>query len=92
LASYARDRTYAKQCAYLEIPKANIGQHILLDGEIVMRLMLGAIDCSLELFTAVDDWIAQNWTLKERRQRRARRPAFRGGKVTTIASALMDWV
>jgi hypothetical protein len=69
-----------------------IGQHILLDGEIVMRLMLGAIDCSLELFTAVDDWIAQNWTLKERRQRRARRPAFRGGTVTTIASALMDWV
>ena len=52
-----------------------------------MRLMLRAIDCSLELFTAVDDWIAQNWTLKERRQRRARRPAFRGGTVTTIASA-----
>jgi hypothetical protein len=54
------DSEYVKKAKYLSsLPKAQIGQHILLDGDIVVRLLKPAISAANQLLIAVDDWLAK---------------------------------
>jgi hypothetical protein len=55
------DQTYYDKSKYLTvIPKAEIGDPILLNGSRVSALMLATIVTSSELLKAVDDWIWAN--------------------------------
>ena len=55
------DSEYIRKTKFLgSIPKAEIGQHILLDGDVVVRLLKPAISAANQLLIAVDDWLAKS--------------------------------
>jgi hypothetical protein len=54
------DSEYLKKMKALSsLPKVEIGQHILLNGDIVVRLLKPAITTANQLLIAVDDWLAK---------------------------------
>ena len=54
------DGEYVKKTEFLNaLPKATAGQHLLLDGEIVVRLLKPAISAANQLLVAVDDWLVK---------------------------------
>jgi hypothetical protein len=54
------DSEYIKKTKFLSsIPTATVGQHLLLDGEVVVRLLKPAITAANQLFIAVDNWLAK---------------------------------
>jgi len=54
------DREYKKRTSYLKIPDAELGESILLDGQLTMDMMISVIQASFHLIGAVDKWIAEN--------------------------------
>lgn len=54
------DQQYVKQCSFLDIPKAELGQPVLLDGDSVAKLIKGAFDSSKALLIGVDEWLQEN--------------------------------
>jgi hypothetical protein len=55
------DSEYVRKTKFLSsIPKAEIGQHILFDGDVVVRLLKPAISAANQLLIAVDDWLAKS--------------------------------
>jgi hypothetical protein len=54
------DREYLKRADTLNIPVAEVGKPILLDGNLVMEMMISVISGSNRLIVGVDDWIATN--------------------------------
>jgi hypothetical protein len=54
------DREYLKRADTLKIPTAEIGEPILLDGNLTMELMISVIKGSFHLIVGVDEWIASN--------------------------------
>lgn len=55
------DSEYVRKTKFLSsIPKAEIGQHILLDGDVVVRLLKPAISAANQLLIAVDNWLAKS--------------------------------
>ena len=55
------DSEYIRKIKFLSsIPKAEIGQHILLDGDVVVGLLKPAISAANQLLIAVDDWLANS--------------------------------
>ena len=55
------DSEYVRKTKFLSsIPKAETGQHILLDGDVVVRLLKPAISAANQLLIAVDDWLAKS--------------------------------
>lgn len=54
------DAEYVQKTKFLStLPKASVGQHLLLDGEIVVRLLKPSISAANQLFIAVDDWLVK---------------------------------
>lgn len=54
------DGEYLKKTKALSsLPKAEIGQHIIFDGDMVVRLLKPAITAANQLLIAVDDWLAR---------------------------------
>lgn len=54
------DSEYIRSSKHLGIPKADLGEPVLLDGDNVSKLVQGAIGSSKSLMIAVDDWVSQN--------------------------------
>jgi hypothetical protein len=55
------DSEYIRKTKFLSsIPKAEIGQHVLLDGDVVVGLLKPAISAANQLLIAVDDWLANS--------------------------------
>jgi hypothetical protein len=55
------DADYAKKAKFLkDIPQAQPGQHVWLDGEIVVGLMKPAIIAANQLLIAVDEWLLKH--------------------------------
>jgi hypothetical protein len=54
------DQEYIKKTKFLSVlPAATIGQHLLLDGEIVVRLLKPAVAAANQLLLAVDNWLVK---------------------------------
>jgi hypothetical protein len=58
-AGYA-DETYMRQSKHLDVPKVNLGDKILLDGEIVFPLLERVRLCTTDLVFEVDKWTQEN--------------------------------
>jgi hypothetical protein len=54
------DAEYLRRAKGLAIPTAPIGNHLLLDGEMVVGLIKPAIETGAELIEAVDTWLDKN--------------------------------
>jgi hypothetical protein len=55
------DQEYIKKAKFLNsLPTATVGQHLLLEGEIVVRLLKPAIATVNQLLIAVDSWLAES--------------------------------
>ena len=55
------DQEYIKKTKFLSsLPTATVGKHLLLDGEIVVRLLKPAITAANQLLIAVDNWLAKS--------------------------------
>lgn len=54
------DSEYTRKTKFLSsLPTATIGQHLLLDGDIVVRLLKPAITAANQLLIAVDNWLVK---------------------------------
>lgn len=56
---YADSEYLKKAKGFSSIPKAELQQHIIFDGDIVVRLLKPAIMAANQLLIAVDDWLAK---------------------------------
>jgi hypothetical protein len=55
------DQEYIEKTKFLSsLPTATVGKHLLLDGEIVVRLLKPAITAANQLLIAVDNWLAKS--------------------------------
>jgi hypothetical protein len=54
------DAEYLRRAAELKLPKPELGEPILLDGQVISNLVRPAIVTAGHLMTAVSDWIEQN--------------------------------
>ncbi len=54
------DKEYEKHAKRLSIPQAAIGEPILLDGEIVVNLVVGAFKAANDLLAGVEEWLTKN--------------------------------
>jgi hypothetical protein len=58
-ASFA-DQTYLRNAQRLNLPIVEVGKPIVLDGEIVVKLIDPVFDISKKLIEAVDEWMIKN--------------------------------
>ena len=55
------DSEYVRKTKFLSsLPAATVGHHLLLDGDIVVRLLKPAIAAANQLFIAVDSWLVKS--------------------------------
>jgi hypothetical protein len=54
------DAEYVRLSSSFDVPKTELGSPVLLDGEVVAKLVKGAVTSANSLLIAVDDWTRQN--------------------------------
>jgi hypothetical protein len=54
------DAEYIRLSSSLDVPKTELGSPVHLDGEVVAKLVKGAVTSANSLLIAVDDWTQQN--------------------------------